>query len=97
MISHPQSESYVRFDGTVLLNNDAINGNLIFESQNPVNFFNTNFKNAEISEDYEHPLALSMELKTDKSQISLGNIVVKYGGSAGARQHTDSENRAEDR
>lgn len=25
-----------------------------------------------------------MELKTDKSQISLGNIVVKYGGSAGA-------------
>jgi conserved hypothetical protein len=84
VISHPQSESYVRFDGTVLLNNDAINGNLIFESQNPVNFFNTNFKNAEISEDYEHPLALSMELKTDKSQISLGNIVVKYGGSAGA-------------
>ncbi len=84
VISHPQSESYVRFDGTVLLNNDAINGNLIFESQNPVNFFNTNFKNTAISEDYERPLVLSMELKTDKSQISLGNIVVKYGGSAGA-------------
>ena len=84
VISHPQSESYVRFDGTILLNNDAINGNLIFESQNPVNFFNTNFKNVKISEDYEQPLALSMELKTDKSQISLGNIVIKYGGSAGA-------------
>ncbi len=84
VISHPQSESYIRFDGTVLLNNDAVNGNLIFESQNPVNFFNTNFQNIKISEDYEHPLALSMELKTDKSQVSFGNIVVKYGGSAGA-------------
>lgn len=84
VISHPQSESYLRFDGTVLLNNDAVNGNLIFESQNPVNYVNTNFKNANVSEDYEYPLALSMELKTDKSQISLGNIVLKYGGSAGA-------------
>ncbi len=84
VISHPQSESYVRFDGTVLLSNDAVNGNLIFESQNPVNFFNTNFKDVKISEDYEQPVALSMELKTDKSQISLGNIVVKYGGTAGA-------------
>ena len=84
VLSHPQSDSYVRFDGTILLNNDAINGNLIFESQNPVNFFNANFKDLNISEEYEYPLALSMELKTDKSQISLGNIVVKYGSSAGA-------------
>lgn len=84
VISHPQSESYVRFDGTILLNNDAINGNLIFESKNPINFFNTNFKGVKLSEDYEQPVALSMELKTDKSQISLGNIVIKYAGSAGA-------------
>ncbi len=84
VISHPQSESYVRFDGTVLLNNDAINGNLIFESKNPINFFNSNFKGMKLSEDYEQPIAVSMELKTDKSQISLGNIVIKYAGSAGA-------------
>ena len=84
VVSHPQSESYVRFDGTLLLNNDAINGNLIFESKNPVNFFNANFKNLNIPETYEHPLALSLEIKTDKNQISLANIVIKYGNSAGA-------------
>lgn len=84
VISHPQSESYVRFDGTVLLKNDAVNGNITVESKNPVNFVNSLFKKAEISEDYEHPLAMSLAVKSDKSQIALSNIVIKYAGSAGA-------------
>lgn len=84
VVSHPQSESYIRFDGTVLLQNDAVNGNLIVESQNPVNFANSSIKGLKIPEKYEYPLVLSMEVKTDKSQISLANIVLKYGQSAGA-------------
>ena len=84
VISHPQSESYVRFDGTVLLKNDAVNGNLIIESQNPVNFANSSFTGLNISEKYERPLMLSMEIKTDKAQINLANIAMKYGQSAGA-------------
>jgi len=84
VLSHPQSESYVRFDGTILLKNDAVNGNLIFESQNPVNFFNSNFRKLNISDDYEYPMALSIEIKTDKSEIALSNIVLKYGATVGA-------------
>jgi len=84
VINHPRSESYVRFDGTVLLQNDAVNGNLIIESRNPVHFANSSFKDLHINEKYEYPLALSMEIKTDKTQVNLANIVVKYGQSAGA-------------
>ena len=83
VISHPQSESYARFDGTVLLNNDAVNGNITIESKNPVNFVNSLFK-SDISEDYEYPLAMSLAIKTDKKQISLSNVVIKYADSAGA-------------
>ena len=32
VLSQPASESYLRFDGTFLLNNEALNGNLVFES-----------------------------------------------------------------
>ena len=84
VISHPQSESYARFDGTVLLNNDAINGNIIIESKNPINFVNSLFKKVNISEDYEHPLAMSLAIKSDKKQIALSNVVIKYAESAGA-------------
>lgn len=84
VVSHPQSESYIRFDGTVLLKNDAVNGNITVESKNPVNFVNSLFKKAGISEDYEYPLAMSLAVKSDKSQIAFSNIVIKYAGSAGA-------------
>ena len=84
VISHPQSESYVRFDGTVLVKNDAVNGNIVVESKNPVNFINSMFSKAKLSEDYEYPLAMSLAVKSDKTQIALSNIVIKYAESAGA-------------
>ncbi|MBR1648214.1 MAG: AsmA family protein [Alphaproteobacteria bacterium] len=84
VINHLQSESYVRFDGTVLLKNDAVNGTITVESKNPVNFINSMFKGMKISEDYEYPLAMSLAIKSDKSQIVLSNMVIKYAGSAGA-------------
>lgn len=84
VLSHPQSESYVRFDGTVLLKNDAVNGNITVESKKPVEFLNTTFEKVNLPETYEHPLAMSLALKSDKSQITLSNVVVKYDRSAGA-------------
>lgn len=84
VLSHPQSESYVRFDGTVLLKNDAVNGNITVESKKPVEFLNSTFEKINLPETYEHPLAMSLALKSDKSQITLSNVVIKYDRSAGA-------------
>ena len=84
VLTHPQSESYVRFDGTVMLKNEAVNGNLLLESKNPINFVSSIFSKIDLSEVYENPLALSLVVKSDKDQISLSNIVLKYADSAGA-------------
>ncbi len=84
VISHPQSESYARFDGTLLLRNDAINGNVTIEAKNPINFANSTFNDVRLSEEYEHPLAMSLAVKSDKNQVELSNVVIKYNGSVGA-------------
>ncbi|MBP5398996.1 MAG: AsmA family protein [Alphaproteobacteria bacterium] len=84
VLTHPQSESYIRFDGTVMVKNEAINGNLLVESKNPINFINSIFSKVDLSDVYENPLAMSLAVKTDKDRISLSNVVVKYADSVGA-------------
>lgn len=84
VLNQPTSQSYLRFDGTVLLKNDAVNGNLIVESKKFKEFFDSTFPNQELDENLDYPLAMSLELDTNKTKISMSNIVVKFGTSAGA-------------
>lgn len=84
VLNHPTSETFVRFDGSVLLKNDAINGDVIIESKRPVDFLNKNFKDLQLGSEYDYPFALSLQADTNKTKIALSNIVVKYGSTAGA-------------
>ncbi len=84
VLNQPASQSYLRFDGTVLLKNSAVNGNLIIESQKFKEFFDSTLPNQVLDENLDYPLALSLELDTNKARISMSNIVVKFGQSAGA-------------
>lgn len=84
VLNHPTSETFVRFDGSVLLKNDAINGDVIIESKKPVDFLNKNFKELQLGAEYDYPFALSLQADTNKTKIALSNIVVKYGSTAGA-------------
>ena len=84
VLNHPTSETFVRFDGSVLLKNDAISGNLIVESKKPVDFINKNFKDINLGQEYDYPLALSMQMDTNKTKASFSNVVIKYGATAGA-------------
>ena len=84
VLNQPASQSYLRFDGTVLLKNSAVNGNLIIESQKFKEFFDSTLPNQVLDENLDYPLALSLELDTNKSRVSMSNIVVKFGQSAGA-------------
>ena len=84
VLNQPASQSYLRFDGTVLPKNGAVNGNLIIESQKFKEFFDSTLPNQILDEDFDYPLVLSLEIDTNRSRISLSNIVVKYGRSAGA-------------
>lgn len=84
VLNHPTSQTFVRFDGSVLLKNDALNGNLIIESKKPVEFVNKTFKDFQLDEDYNYPLAFSAQVDTNKTKAALSNIVVKYGTTVGA-------------
>lgn len=84
VINQPATETYVRFDGAVMAQNNAVNGNLIFESKKLMNFVNSNFDGYNLDKAYDYPLAVSLEIKSNKTKIDFTSFVVKYGTTAGA-------------
>lgn len=79
VLTHPSSDSYARFDGSVLSNNSEIHGNFTIESQKPSTFLNTISGQILLPEQYNYPLAASIELNVDPNQVDLSSFVVKYG------------------
>lgn len=84
VVNQPTTETFVRFDGSVLPQNNAVNGNLIFESKKLMNFINSNFKDYKLPQEYDYPLAVALEVKSNKTKVELTNFVAKYGTTAGA-------------
>ena len=83
-ITHPVSESYVRFDGSFALANKVLNGNVIIESKKFKPFVQANFSHLDVDDAYDYPLALTADISVNEQQFSLSNIVVKYGETQGA-------------
>lgn len=84
VVTHPQSESYVRFDGSFNLNNRALNGNVIVDSQHLSDFINANFVEAKMPAEYNQPIATGFDIALTTQNLELSNIVVKYGNTQGA-------------
>jgi hypothetical protein len=83
VINHPHSSTYLRFDGSFFLKNSAVNGSVVFESAKVVDFLNTYF-HYDVDPVFEYPLAVSLEVNTNKTKIDVSNFVVKYGETVGA-------------
>ncbi|MDR1026603.1 MAG: AsmA family protein [Lactobacillus sp.] len=84
VINYPKQSTYVRFDGSILPDNQAVNGSVIVESEKIADFINSVLDGAEVGEEYNQPLALSLEVTTNQTRTTLNNVVVKYGSSVGA-------------
>ncbi len=84
VVSHPQSNSYVRFDGTFNLDNKVLNGAVIVESQKMSDFVNDNVTVLKLPNEYNHPVALGFDVNLNSQSLSLSNVVVKYGDTQGA-------------
>ncbi len=84
VFTHPTSKSYVRFDGSFMLKNKVLNGNVIFESTQLKDFVNANFGDVKFDKAYDYPLALTFDVAFNERQLNLSNIVVKYGETQGA-------------
>ncbi len=84
VLSQPSSDTYIRFDGTFLLSNEALNGNLMIESKKFKEFYATMIPSAPLGDYWDDNLEASMELKVNQTQMELANIILKYGKTAGA-------------
>ncbi len=84
VITHPNSQSYVRFDGNFMLTNQILNGNLIVESKQLQDFVKANFKKWQLAKEYDYPLALTLDMALDGDEMALSNMVIKYGDTQGA-------------
>ncbi len=84
VLTHPQSDSYLRFDGSFLLSNRSINGNLVLESKNVKRLAEHNLNGFTLNEAYNYPLSISTGVNANKTQIDLSGFTLKYGSTAGA-------------
>ncbi len=84
VFTHPVSKSYVRFDGSFLLSNKVLNGNVIVESEKLKDFINATLKSIDFKPAYDYPLALTFDLNANEQQVNLTNMVIKYGETQGA-------------
>ncbi len=79
------SETYLRFDGTMMPENNAIAGNILLEAKKPLfllSKFMHDFKYDDTAQ--ENPMSISTEIKSNKSRVEFSNLAVKYADSVGA-------------
>ena len=84
VVNYPATQSYIRFDGTVFLENSNVLGSVVFESERPADFANEMSGEEIVPALYNQPLAVSAAINTNTAKIDLSNVVVKYGKTSGA-------------
>lgn len=84
VVTHPTSESYVRFDGSFTLANKVANGNIIIDSKKLNDFWNANIKSVPFASHFNYPVAITSDINITPQQLNLSNIVIKYGSTQGA-------------
>ena len=83
VLNQPASETSFHFEGNVVPNNDALNGSITIESQKPAVFLYHTFSRV-VPKEFNIPLELNLELNSNAQQMSLNNVVFKFGRTTGA-------------
>ncbi len=85
VVTHPVSESYVRFDGSFQTANKSLSGNAIVESKKISDFINANISDVNVPTEYNDiPLALGFDVAVNPKNTKISNMVIKYGDTQGA-------------
>ncbi len=82
-VNFPTTKSYARFDGTVYFRDRKILGNIIAESETPVDFVKDMFQ-LSLDQTLNQKFALTAAVDSGLEKISLSNVVIKYGKTSGA-------------
>ena len=82
-INFPTTKSYARFDGTVYFRDRKILGNIIAESEQPVDFAKDMFQ-LDLDKALNQKFALTAAVDSGLEKMTLSNVVIKYGKTSGA-------------
>ncbi|MDO4161479.1 MAG: AsmA family protein [Pseudomonadota bacterium] len=77
-ITHPKSESFLRFDGVYMPNEQAYKGDFSGGSKQTADFANVLSDVKVLDEQYNVPLQFSVGVETDSEQIKLSSFIIKY-------------------
>ena len=84
VINNPASQTILRFDGSVLPQQDLLSGSVSFEANKLKQFITENFKNVVFDDNYDYPLAFSAQLNINSQKAEITDLAIKYGDTAGA-------------
>lgn len=77
-ITHPKSESFLRFDGVYMPNEQYYKGDFSGGSKQTADFANVLTDMQILDDAYNVPLQFSVGIETDDKQIKLSSFIIKY-------------------
>ena len=84
VVTHPQSDSYMRFDGSFQLDNKQLNGGVIIESKKISELVNSSSSTVKLPQEYNKPIALGFDMMLNSQGLELSDMVIKFEDTQGA-------------
>lgn len=78
VITHPASESNLRYDGSYNATDDGLSGDFSGQSQKTADFINRLFNKKLIRDEFNLPIMFSTTLQFDANEDKFSNLVVKF-------------------
>ena len=78
VITHPRTESNLRYDGSYNAASDGAKGVISGQSQKTAEFVNAVFNDKVLRDDYNEPIMFSADVETSTTDTKITNLVVKF-------------------
>lgn len=78
VITHPRTESNLRYDGSYNAASDGAKGVISGQSQKTAEFVNAVFNDKVLRDDYNEPIMFSADVETSTADTKITNLVVKF-------------------
>ena len=78
-ITHPKSESFLRFDGAYKKSNGGFRGDFSGEAKKTASFVNILSGKEVLASEYDVPLMFSVNVESDAIDLKLSSFVVRFG------------------
>ena len=78
-ITHPNSDSYVRYDGIFNIGSETFKGDFSGTSNNAADFINIVMNKEVLDKDFNVPLMFSSTVNSDEKEMNFSRLVIKFG------------------